>query len=301
MSLKPYLQLVRLPNIFTAAADSMAGWLLVQGTFGTPRHWLPLVLASVCIYAGGIVLNDVLDLDIDRRERPGRPIPSGRVRRGTAALLGGSLLALGFGLAILSGTRYGGLVAAALVGSVLAYDLGIKRTLFGPEVMGLCRGLNLLLGMSHAEQLGGLGGWLVVGAYATFVMGITWISRSEVESGPWKNVALGALLENLALLVLIVVSVFSEPLWHPGRGTVPQVVMGTLVLVVIGINLNRKTLRGLRDSSPSVVQGAVKLGILSLVWLHVGVLLAARGPSEALVVGLFWIPATFTGRWIYST
>ncbi len=27
--LKPYLQLVRLPNLFTAAADPLAGWLLV--------------------------------------------------------------------------------------------------------------------------------------------------------------------------------------------------------------------------------------------------------------------------------
>ena len=28
MPIKPYLQLVRLPNVFTAAADSLAGWLL---------------------------------------------------------------------------------------------------------------------------------------------------------------------------------------------------------------------------------------------------------------------------------
>ena len=36
MAMKPYLQLVRLPNVFTAAADSLAGWLLVGGSLDSP-------------------------------------------------------------------------------------------------------------------------------------------------------------------------------------------------------------------------------------------------------------------------
>src|SRR6516165_7659972 len=100
MALKPYLQLVRLPNVFTAAADSLAGWLLVEGGFDGPGQWVPLVLASACIYAGGIVLNDVFDYEIDRVERPGRPLPSGKVGRGFATVLGSFLLGAGLALAI---------------------------------------------------------------------------------------------------------------------------------------------------------------------------------------------------------
>ena len=37
----------------------------------------------MAIYAAGIVLNDVFDYEIDRVERPGRPLPSGRVSRGS--------------------------------------------------------------------------------------------------------------------------------------------------------------------------------------------------------------------------
>ena len=127
MAIKPYLQLVRLPNVFTAAADSLAGWLLVQGTFGEPGRWLPLVLASVAIYAGGIVLNDVFDYEVDRVERPERPLPSGRVSRRFAAGLGGILLAArpGPGGAS-SGSTDGWAVASALIG----VRAGLRR---GPE------------------------------------------------------------------------------------------------------------------------------------------------------------------------
>ena len=93
--IKPYLQLIRLPNVFTAAADSLAGWLLVHGSLQEPRRWLPLVLASMAIYAAGIALNDWFDYAIDLEERPGRPLPSGQVSRRFAAGLGGTLLLLG--------------------------------------------------------------------------------------------------------------------------------------------------------------------------------------------------------------
>src|SRR6516164_6711151 len=87
-SITPHMQLVRLPNVFTAAADSLAGWLLVGGTLAEPRRWLPLAAASMVLYAAGMALNDYFDVDIDRVERPGRPIPTGRVSATFAAGLG---------------------------------------------------------------------------------------------------------------------------------------------------------------------------------------------------------------------
>ena len=47
-----------------------------------------------------MVLNDVFDLEIDRRERPERPLPSGRVSLRAARLLGWTLLVLGMLLGI---------------------------------------------------------------------------------------------------------------------------------------------------------------------------------------------------------
>ena len=65
-SLIPLLQLIRLPNVLTAAADSLAGWLLVGGSLGEAGRWLPLAIASMVLYAAGMALNDVFDA----RDRP---------------------------------------------------------------------------------------------------------------------------------------------------------------------------------------------------------------------------------------
>src|SRR5271155_112320 len=81
-------QLIRLPNVLTAAADSLAGWLLGGGSLGEAGKWAPLAIASMVLYAAGMALNDVFDVEIDRQERPGRPIPSGRVSRSFAGGIG---------------------------------------------------------------------------------------------------------------------------------------------------------------------------------------------------------------------
>src|SRR4051812_16199040 len=90
-----YLQLIRLPNLFTAAADSLSGWLLVQGSLEHPSRWGFLLLASMVLYAAGTALNDVLDLDVDRLERPGRPLPSMRASARIATLFAATGLIAG--------------------------------------------------------------------------------------------------------------------------------------------------------------------------------------------------------------
>lgn len=300
--LKAYLQLVRLPNLFTAAADGLAGWLLAGGALAEVSRWGFLVAASVCVYAGGVVLNDVLDLGVDRVERPTRPLPSGRVGLRTAALLGSGLLLLGLAFAWAAATRHGAAVGLGLVGCVLAYDLGLKRTPLGPEVMGSCRALNLLLGMSRAEDLGGPAAWLVAGWYGTFVAGVTWVSRSEAETGRFKAAAAGLALEITAVLGLAAAAtrVGRDPVGSDA-GFGAYAYSGAALLLGLAVAVGRQTARALRRPEPATLQRAVKFAILSLVWLHVGVLLVARGPTPALAVALFWLPAAFSGRWIYST
>ena len=123
------LQLIRLPNVITAAADGVAGWLLVGGASSEPSAWPALAGASMCLYAAGMALNDYFDLDVDRRERPGRPLPSGRVAAGVAAAIGWAGLTLGLVLALVAGE--GGLSSTLIVGvllalAILSYDAGLK-------------------------------------------------------------------------------------------------------------------------------------------------------------------------------
>lgn len=301
MAIKPYLQLVRLPNVFTAAADSLAGWLLVGGALGAPERWLPLTLASMAIYAAGIALNDVFDYAVDLRERPGRPLPSGKVSRRFAAGLGGLLIAAGPLLAAASGSRTSVLVGLGLAATVLGYDLGLKRTILGPFVMGLCRGLNLLLGMSHEPALGGPAGWLVAGSITIFVAGITWISRSETESGLTPGFYGGMVLENAGILGLVGAALW--PRGFPSPVTDRPIVApeGLLVILLVAWLVNLASARVVREPVPARFQKAVKTGVLSLVWLNVGLVAAVRGPASALAVAALWLPAFILGRWLYST
>ncbi|HEV3122644.1 MAG TPA: UbiA family prenyltransferase [Isosphaeraceae bacterium] len=301
MRLKPYLQLVRLPNLFTAAADPLAGWLLVRGSFDEPLHWLPLCAASVAIYAGGVALNDYFDYDIDLAERPRRPLPSGQVPRQFAAWLGGGLLAAGLALAVLSGSGASLIVAVLLVTCVLAYDAALKATHLGPLLMGTCRGLNLLLGMSQTPGLGHPVGWLAAGSLALFVAGITWISRSEAGEGQKGGIFAGLVIQNAAAVGLLAAAVSGKRFPNPSASAPILPLEGLAVLAFVFLLVNLAGTRALRDPVPERVQQAVKTGVLALVWIDVGLVAAVRGPVPALAVAALWVPAFVLARWLYAT
>ena len=112
--MRGYLELVRPANVATALADVLAGFA-VAGLVERPA--LPwLLVATACLYAGGIVLNDVFDRRLDAVERPERPIPSGRVPARRAAWFGAALLAAGV-LAASLVTREAAVVAGLIVGA----------------------------------------------------------------------------------------------------------------------------------------------------------------------------------------
>lgn len=302
MALKPYLQLVRLPNVFTAAADSLAGWLLAGGMLGDPAGWLPRCGASMALYASGIVLNDLFDLETDRAERPGRPLPSGRVAVPVARVLGIALLVAGLALAALAGSR-AGIVGLLLALAIVAYDAGLKRGFLGPFAMGACRGLNVLLGLSLDPRFGGPPGWLVAGSMTLFVVGVTWISRSETHTGETAGPIAGWILQNLAMIGLCGAALQARWFPTPAGSTPPPIVPleGLLVLLIVAGVVNNATGGAVRDPVPRRLQAAVKTGVLSLVWLNVGVVAAVRGPVASLAVVALWIPAFLLAKRLYTT
>ena len=147
--LRSWLQLLRAPNLFTVAGDPLAGFLLASGGHVDARLFIA-ILASLCFYSHGLLLNDLADLAEDRRDRPQRPLPSGAVglRAAWSATIALALAALLFCLAI---GRPAQVVGVALLGAVILYNLWSKKiAIFGAINMGLCRGLSLLLGAVSA-------------------------------------------------------------------------------------------------------------------------------------------------------
>ena len=213
MNLPALLTLLRPPNVFTAFADSLAGLLVLVALGVTlPPGAGAVLLASGCLYLAGIVLNDVFDREVDAKERPTRPIPSGAVPVRMATAIGVGLLVGGVLVASSVG-RGPMIVSAVLAGCILLYDGGLKSTKIGPVVMGSCRGLDVTLGLSAGLPLGGdwpaiaIAGPLVLAAY---VAGLTYIARDEVDGNTTRRARTG-----LTFLAIVAVAVVVGLLAHP--------------------------------------------------------------------------------------
>jgi len=152
-NLVPWFRLVRLPNLLTVPGDPVAGFLLAAA--GGPHGNLPVLMAaagaSFCLYLFGLILNDLLDLETDVRERPERPLPAGEITVPQARMAAIAMGLSGLNLALFAG-RPALMVAAALAGLIVLYNAALKRVpAVGVVAMGLCRGLSLLLGAVAAR------------------------------------------------------------------------------------------------------------------------------------------------------
>ena len=74
--LRSWLELMRIPAVFTAPGDPVVGFLLAATTVESVDYWsmIPCVFASVLLYVAGMINNDCCDLAEDKRDRPDRPI-----------------------------------------------------------------------------------------------------------------------------------------------------------------------------------------------------------------------------------
>jgi 4-hydroxybenzoate polyprenyltransferase len=283
-TLRPYVELLRPPNVTTALGDVLAGYA-VAGR-GQPQALPPLLMATMCLYAGGVVLNDVCDVDIDRIERPERPIPSGRVSRRAAATLGAVLLAAGVLMAALAG-RATGLMALATAGCILLYDLwGKRQTWIGPINMGMCRAGNLLLGVAVLPSALAWA-WPLGALPLVYITAVTAVSRGEVHGG--RRTVAGLALVSLGLVLLALC-------W---LGLVPSISIAALALTaVLAWRLLPPYVAVWRRPAPDTIRVAVRTGVLSLVLLDavIGAVYAGAAYSAIiLVVGLAagWLARRF--------
>lgn len=183
---RPWGRLFRLPNLCTVPGDPLAGCMLAWAAGFEPAS-LPLVAAaaaaSLCIYAAGLVMNDIADLDEDRNTRSNRPLPTGEIDIGQAWVAALMLGGAGIGLAAATGP-IGLVVSLILLATVVAYNWRLKRSAVpGAVSMGLCRGLSLLLGAATTGVEGLLSPFVVIATVTLviYVASVTLIADRETE------------------------------------------------------------------------------------------------------------------------
>ena len=305
-ALRDYLALMRLPNVFTSMADAAMGFLFVRALAGAADALLLAILlvASSLLYLSGVVLNDFFDLELDSRERPDRPLPSGRIspraalRLGLALMFSGALL--GCAASFFVGSVVPGAIAVILAISILIYDAGLKFTAIGPVLMGSCRMFNVLLGMSAAAAPFAAEHWVVAGAVGLYITGITWFARTENVRSSRVQLALSTavIMSGIGLLS-------SLPHWiDPLRLTpllLEQPQRWWLLMLILGMLIGWRCLRALLAPSPAQVQAAVAQGILSLIILDAVACFAVRGLFWSVIILLLLVPAMYFGKWIEVT
>jgi 4-hydroxybenzoate polyprenyltransferase len=272
--------MMRPANIVTAWADILVGYgatgMLLNTDLSNTANLLALfwlLLATTGLYGGGVVFNDVFDAELDRIERPERPIPSGRASLNGSILLGAGLLMLGI-IAAAQVSLLSAEIATVVAFLALIYDaIGKHHPLFGPINMGLCRGGNWLLGMSVVPGMLLQHGLIAV-CPIVYIAAITLISRGEVHGGDRKIgwLALG-MLGSLAI-GLVACGFLPGFEWS---GLVPfELIWLSLVLP--------KFWRAAQTPTAELIRDAVRSGVIGLIALDSALASASSGWIYGLCV-----------------
>lgn len=120
------LRLVRAPNLLIAAGGVLAGGWIALERFALPAALLWAVLSGVGLGAAGNAWNDLRDVAPDSHNRPDRPLPAGRLARGTAGavMVAAALVGLSAAAAVSAALLA---VAAAALAVMAIYSPILKR------------------------------------------------------------------------------------------------------------------------------------------------------------------------------
>jgi 4-hydroxybenzoate polyprenyltransferase len=221
-----YLQLIRLPNLFTAISNVWAGMFIVNNGAIMLPQFIVASMASGSLYSGGIVLNDYFDRQSDKLYRPNRPLPAGKISPRTALFLGISLITIGVIVcSFLSPLAIG--ISGLIAVTVLLYD-GFLKKWFIPAIiaMGLCRGLNWLLGsISGAEPMTNYFILLIPAGVMVYIALITAVSRLE-EPRPKLRTAVKISISVIPLIDGIIVLSFG---YHWQAGMVAALILPVII------------------------------------------------------------------------
>lgn len=305
--LRDYLQLCRLPAVFTAMADIFLGFLLVHVDLQPAAEFGALLAASACLYLAGMVFNDVFDRRVDAVERPQRPIPSGRIPLPSAVTFGTTLIIAGLAAAAFAGTR-SLFVALLLTACIFAYDAVLKKTPIGPLAMGGCRFLNVILGASSAglrwTAPWGLPHVYIAAALGIYVAGVTLFAKKEAERSTRSGLMAATVVINVGLGLLLLLSYGVLSRYLSWNGAADARTPSLLFLAFIALMLNRRAVTAISEPSPRRVQAAVKLLLVSIISLDAGLIYAKLGGDGIAFVAATFVlivPSLAIGRWLYVT
>jgi 4-hydroxybenzoate polyprenyltransferase len=172
-----WLQLARISNTPTVVSNTVAGAVLASAVAETGAVAV-VAVAMALFYTAGMILNDLLDYEIDVRERPERPLPSGAVSRPAALTAVIALFVAGQALLLLEGTEPF-LAGLGLVALIVLYDAWHKGNPLSPVLMGACRALVYFVAAFAVAGGVPLEVATAAGVLLLYIVGLTQVAKAE--------------------------------------------------------------------------------------------------------------------------
>lgn len=303
---RAWANLVRLPNLLTVPGDVLAGFVLVlHDRSGQFDDLLVAVISALCLYMAGLVMNDLIDLEVDRKERPARSIASGAVSKPAARVCIAALFTVA--LTLLGSRGAWSLASGIGIGALIfAYNMYARRSrLAAALVMGLCRAGSVWLGVVTASP--GLpfhpmaafapGWWFLL------VSSISWLASRETSLHPygrerWIPVAVIVCGQIIALILLDAAS------QHAMFRGMLCFIFATMLAFGAGASLGRPVLhrtslrRVAKINTASIYPKAIGLLISCLIPLQAGLLIYSSGEPWIMLSALLLLFCWPLNRWL---
>lgn len=249
-----WLKLIRLPAGFSVISN-----ILVAHTLATRGiiQWQGLALtifASLCLYYGGMVLNDCFDYSEDCRLRPQRPLPAQHIKLRTAWVVGFLLLVLGCLSSALVHQRVF-IIASILAILIVIYDSNCLPVWLRAINMGLCRYVNWIMGLAIMPL--SLSAMILPIPVLCYVVALTRLSQVETIEAPRTRVNEVIILLALSLIMLLAMA--------------KMTVLSVIVLLALAGYYLRLMLTLIQPHTPEHVQHIVGKLVLGLIPLDAAI------------------------------
>ena len=293
------LKLFRFPLVFTAIADSAAGYLIASPAAMQPGVMVLLACCSSGLYFFGMALNDIADRERDRAIAPNRVLPSGRLSVTAAKIAAFSALAVSLGAMILifDTPLLPRLMTWALtVLFIVAYNLFLKI----PPMMGLVRAFNLLLGVVGGRiitfDLSGKPweyGILAVPALV-YVTSLTYVSTLEDEIPSKRKVYFGTAMMGIGALLAALAGTVVQIVIHDATFTTSNVVKSASALAfsfILTVALFRRAAHAVDEKGVMLL---VRDGVGGIILLDSALLASCEDWISGVMIASLLVPAALS-------
>ena len=284
--IKHYLQLVRIPGIFTAFSNILFGFFLVQDGISDFSLLIPLLSASGFLFMSGMIFNDYFDYNIDKKERPFRPLPSKLISKKFALFLGiafviiANVSSLSVGLQTL-------FVSLILTVLILSYDLGLKKiNVLGIIVISLIRIFNVILGTTIVSLNFDILYFVIpIGIY---VVGLGFLAKNETSISSKTTYIMNIIfiLTTFSYTIILIVNEFNS--------------YSILFLGLFFISIFIPYLRN-RENTPQAVQKIITFQLLAIILLDATLTSIVSDVLVSFAIALLYLPAYLLTKKIYFT